>query len=151
MTFCLRQGKINMSSHITHTRSSNIHPIAHILDTCALILGSCALFSLSQLHHVMASHPSPGDSHQNTRGKNSRVKLNQLHMHQGSQLFPVFHALLRSLNSYYSVAQGHFTPSIQPNLRLPHTHPPITPAINTLLAIQYSSIFSTCPNHLNTL
>ena len=44
-----------------------------------------------------------------------------------------------------------FTPSIQPNLGLPHTRPPLTSAINILLAIQYSSILSTCPNHLNTL
>ena len=44
-----------------------------------------------------------------------------------------------------------FTPSIQPNLGLPHTRPPLTSAINTLLAIRYSSILSTCLNHLNTL
>ena len=45
-----------------------------------------------------------------------------------------------------------FTPSIQPNLGLPGTRPPLTSAINTLLAaIQYSSILSTCPNYLNTL
>ena len=44
-----------------------------------------------------------------------------------------------------------FTPSIQPNLRLPRTRPPLTSAINTLLAIRYSSILSICPNHLNTL
>ena len=42
------------------------------------------------------------------------------------------------------------TPSIQPNLGLPCTRPPLTSAINTLLAIRYSSILSRCPNHLNT-
>ena len=41
--------------------------------------------------------------------------------------------------------------SIQANLGLPRTRPPITSAINTLLAIRYSSIISTCPNDLNTL
>ena len=44
-----------------------------------------------------------------------------------------------------------FTPSIQPNLGLPLTHPLLTSAISTLLAIRYSSILSTCRNHLNTL
>ena len=44
-----------------------------------------------------------------------------------------------------------FTPSIQPNLGLPPTRSPLISAINTLLAIRYSSILSTCPNHLNTL
>ena len=44
-----------------------------------------------------------------------------------------------------------FTPSIQPNLGLPHCHPPLNSAINILLTIWYSSILSTCPNHLDTL
>ena len=44
-----------------------------------------------------------------------------------------------------------FTPFIQPNLSLPCIRPPFTSAINTVLAIGYSSILSTCRNHLNTL
>ena len=44
-----------------------------------------------------------------------------------------------------------FTPSIQPNLGLPRTRPSLTSEINTVLAIRYSSILSTCPNHLYTL
>ena len=44
-----------------------------------------------------------------------------------------------------------FTPSIQSNLGLPRTRPPLTLAINTLLSIRQSSILSTCQNHLNTL
>ena len=43
-----------------------------------------------------------------------------------------------------------FTPSIQPNLGLPRTSPPLTTAIITILAIRCSFILSTCPNHLNT-
>ena len=47
----------------------NIHPLAHILDICTLIFSSCDLFyGLSQPHHVTASHPSPGDTHQNKEG-----------------------------------------------------------------------------------
>ena len=37
MTFSLHQGEIVVPSQITHTESSNIHPLAHILHTCALI------------------------------------------------------------------------------------------------------------------
>ena len=44
-----------------------------------------------------------------------------------------------------------FTPSIQPTLGLPRISPPLTSAINTLLAIRYSSILYIWPNHLNTL
>ena len=43
-----------------------------------------------------------------------------------------------------------FTP-IQPNLCVPSTRPPLSSYINNLLAIRYSPILSTCPNHLNTL
>ena len=46
MTFSLRQGGVVMSSEITHAQSSNIHSLAHILDTCALIFSSCALFKV---------------------------------------------------------------------------------------------------------
>ena len=46
------------------------------------------------------------------------------------------------------------TPSIQADLGLPRTRNPLTSAINTLLAIRYSSIYSilsTWRNHLNNL
>ena len=57
-----------MSGRITHT-SSNIHLFAHIFESCTLIFSICALYSLSQPHHVTASHPSPGDNHQSTGGR----------------------------------------------------------------------------------
>ena len=60
------------------------------------------------MHHVTASHPSPGDNNQSTGpSKNGRVKLIQLHtcMYQGSPLFPIFRALSRSLHPHSSVAQ----------------------------------------------
>ena len=64
-----------------------------------------------------------------------------------------------ALHSFRSFAQpppsflskATSTPSIQPNLGLHHTSPTLTSAINTLMAIRYSSVLSTCPNHLNTL
>ena len=46
MTFSLHQGGVVMSSQITDTQSSIIHPLAHILDICALVFSSCALFTV---------------------------------------------------------------------------------------------------------
>ena len=62
MTFPpLRRGV--MLSQITLTQSANTGPLAYITGTCSLNFSSCALFTvnLPQLHHVTASHPSPGD------------------------------------------------------------------------------------------
>ena len=36
----------HVKSDKTHTQSSNIHHLAHILDICALIFSSCALFTV---------------------------------------------------------------------------------------------------------
>ena len=131
-----------------------IHPLA--LHNRALIFSNCDLFSLSQPHHVMAFLPSPYDNHQSMGGqserwvpsKNGRAKLIQLHMYQGSPRFPVFRAAYKVIPR---LPNATFTPSIQANLGLPRTNPPLTSAINTFLAIRYSSILSTCPNHLNPL
>ena len=58
MTFSLHQGGLVMSNQITHTQSSNIHPLALTLDTCALIFIKLRPFySLSQPPHVTASTP----------------------------------------------------------------------------------------------
>ena len=91
-----------MSSQITHTHTIiNIHLLAHILDSCALIFSSCSLFAAypnrinqyklysertitekeirqrnrgkRQVHHVTASRPSPGDNYQSTGGKSKRT------------------------------------------------------------------------------
>ena len=74
MTFSLHQGGVVMSNQITHTQSSNIHLLAHILATCYLIFSSCEPFYSSQPHHVTASHPSPGDNHQSTGGPSERTQ-----------------------------------------------------------------------------
>ena len=59
-----------MSSQVTHKQSSNKHPLAYILGTCALIFSSWGIFTvLSQPPHGTASHPSPGDNHQSTGGR----------------------------------------------------------------------------------
>ena len=81
---------------------------------------------------------------------------------------PRLQHLSRNLHRHPSAAQGHlhgiysrppsrhlfkatFTASIQPKLDVPGPRKPLTSAINILLAIRYSSILSTFPNHLNTL
>ena len=72
-------------------------------------------------------------------------------MHQDSPLLPIF-AYCRVASTVICLPpKATFTPSIQPNLRLPRTRPPLTSAFNILLAIRYPSILSTCPNHLNTI
>ena len=69
----------------------------------------------------------------------------------------------RALHSFRSFTHWHaastvipplpkatFSPSMQPNLGLPRIRPPLTSAINALLAIRYWFILSTFQNHLNT-
>ena len=121
-----------MSSHITPTQSSNSHPLAHIPGTCDFI---------SYPLQVMNTGPC----------KSGCIKLNHLHMNNGSPLLPIFFDCCSASTVIPLLSMASFTPSIHPNLQLPHTRPPLTSAIITILAIQYSSIRSTCPNHLNTL
>ena len=130
MTFSLHQtrGSHVRSDNITHIQSSNIHSIAHILDTCPLIFSSCALLTVS------ASRPCPGTNHQSMGGrsertpgqaKNGLVKLIQLHI------------CTRALRSFLSLAhcraastvipllpKATFTPSIHPALPRSTSHPP---------------------------
>ena len=70
-------------------------------------------------------------------------------MRQVNPLLLVLSALSRSLHRHPSASQGHLY-TIQPNLGLPRTRPPLTSTINTLLVIRYSSILSKCSNHFNT-
>ena len=60
MTFSLHQGGVIMSSQITNTRTHTIikNPIAHILDSWALIFSSCAVFTVYP-NHIKYRHPSP--------------------------------------------------------------------------------------------
>ena len=75
------------------------------------------------------------------------MKLNHLHIHQLG--CPLLHSFCRAASIVIPLLpEVTFTPIIQPNLC---SHTPLTTSINTLLAILYSSILSTCTNHLNTL
>ena len=162
MTFSLHQGRVVMSSQITHTQSPNIHPLAHIHDTQALIFSSCTPFySLSLPHHITASLPSPDINHQSTGGRSERTQCQakwprEIHSVTYAPGLSIFFLMFLVQCCAAStviplLSKATFTPSIQPNLGLPCTHPSLTSAINTLLDIRYLSILSTCPNHLNTL
>ena len=67
MTFSLHQGWVAMSSQITHT-IINIHPLAHILDICAIIFSSCTLLTFIP----MSSYNSAGDNHQSMGGRSGK-------------------------------------------------------------------------------
>ena len=75
-------------------------------------------YSLSQPHHVMASHPSPGDNHW-WRETHSVTKVLGL-----STLFNLLCIVGQPPLSFLCCprAKATFMPSIQPNLSLPHTH-----------------------------
>ena len=69
MTFTLHQDGAVMLSQITRIQRSNIHPLAHICDSGALVFISCAFLTIDpKPHHVTASYPSPGDNQQTTEG-----------------------------------------------------------------------------------
>ena len=150
-----------MSSQIKHTHSHQDTALSPYTWHLSLDFQQlCPFYSLSQPHHVTASLPSPCDNHQSTGGRSERTQ-GQAKM---AALNSFSYICTRALHAFRSLAhcraastvipllpKATFTPSIQPNPRLPLTRPPLTSAINTLLAIRYSSILSTCPNHLNTL
>ena len=150
MIFSLHQEGVVMSSPITHAQSPTIHLLAHTLGFCAFtsvvapfsqFISTPSCNGIPPLSRCISPQSTGGRSEgtQELR-KNGRVKLN--------------HVLrTRALHSFLSLARrcvtstvipllpkATFTPSIQPNLGLPRTHPPITSAIITLLANQLSSI-----------
>ena len=159
MTFSLHQGEVVMSSQITPTiiqYTPRSHAYIRHLHHDFQELHAC--YNLSQPHRVTAFHTSAGNNPsehrrvvQRTQGQAEMAQLNyHLHMHQGSPL--LFFHVASTITPL--LPKTIIMPSIQSKLCLPCTHPPITSAINTLLAIlysQYSSILSTCPNNLNTL
>ena len=149
-----------MPSQITHTQSFNIHHLAHILDTYALIFSSCAIFTVYP-NRIMLLHPTPLQVI-TTRTREGSPKDHRANQNWQRETQSVTYVCTRALHSFLSSAhcraaytvipllppKATFTPSIQPNLGLPRIRPQLTSAINTLLAIRYSSIFSTCPDHL---
>ena len=158
MTFYLHQRRVVMSSPITHAQSPTMHPLVQILGCCAFtsVVGPFSQFiptpscnGIPPLSRCI-SPQSTGRQSEGTQepSKNGRVKLNNLHVHQGSPLVPISCAASTIIPL---LPKATFTPSIQSNLDLPHIRPPLTSAAITLLAKWLSSILSTYPNHLNTV
>ena len=119
-----------MSIQITLTQSST-HTLPNPY-TRHLLLDFQSLrpyYSLPQLHHVTATHPSPGDNPQEcgravrkNAGPIKNVKLNHLLMHQGSPLLPIFRAQ-HNLYRNPSAAQGHLH-AIHPTWHWSTMYPP---------------------------
>ena len=126
-----------------------LHPVSHILDTCTLIFSSCALFTV-HCNRMILRHPTPphvitarareGGPKKHREKEKWPCETHQLHMRMGS----LAHCRVAS-TVIPLMLKATFTLSIQPNLGLPRTRASLTSAINTLLAIRYSSILSICP------
>ena len=150
----------HFKSDNTHTMI-NTHPLAHIRDTRDLIFSSCAPFTVYP-NPIMPRHYAPlqviitraregGPKEKSAKQKMARWNSFSYICTRALHSFRSF-ALCRATSTVIPLLpKATFIPSIQPNLGLPGTRPSLTSAINTLLAMRYSSILSTCPNHLNTL
>ena len=94
MKFFLHEGGVVMSSQITHVQSFNIQALAHTLGSCALFHSLSQLLSWNGIPLLsrFINPQSAGGRSERTQepGKNCRVKLNHLPMHQGSPLIPIF-------------------------------------------------------------
>ena len=90
----------------------------------------------------MISHQSAAGRSETRResSKNGRVALDHLYMHLDSPLFPSFHCRAGS-TVIPLLPKANFMPSIQPNLGLPRTSPPLTSANYTFLTMR-SYLFS---------
>ena len=148
-----------MSSQIEHTHLSNIYPLAHILGNCPLIFSSCDFLQFNLTAScITVLNPSSGDR-LSERGravrKNTGTNQKRPHKTQSSSCAPG-----PSNPSFPSFADCraastaiHLLPSIRlPCSRISVYHPHATYFCHPhFLAVRYSSILSTCPNHLNTL
>ena len=114
---------------ITHTQSSNIHSLAHILDTCALIFSSCALFTgrrtvLAIFMRRFSPSTKEGSSCQVTHIHRSQPHLPLAHLRGACALSSVvtpFHNFSQphpKLRKFYtpSCASGLATPSYPPRI-----------------------------------
>ena len=156
MTFSLHQGGVVMSSQITHTQSSKIHPLAHTYLTPApwfsVVVPFLQFIPTASRNGIL---PSPGNNHQSTGGRSERT--------QGQAKMVPWNSFsyicTRALYSFQSLAhccaastvipllpKATITPSIQPNLGLPRARPPLTSAMNTLLAYGAHPFFPRAQN-----
>ena len=150
-----------MSSHIKHAQRSNIHPVEHKLGTCSSIFSSFTVFTVypnrlmyrdSTSLQVISCQSAGGRSERTQESsKNGRVNSMRYICTRALHFFLSFAHCLSGSRVIPLQPKATFTRSAQPTLGRPRNCPPLTSAINNLLAIRYLSILTTCPNHLNTL
>ena len=107
----------------------------------------------------MASHPSQVITTRAWEGGLHAHRTKQKWLHEthsvtyapGLSTLPHFHALSCSLNHHSSVVQWYLHTILPAQPQFTSYTPSTYFHHQRLLAIQFSSILSTCPNHLNTL
>ena len=136
----------HVKSGKTHTHSHQDTPLSPYTSQLSLDVQQLRPFySLSQPHHVTASLSSPCENHQSMGGRSERTQCQAKMVALNSFSYICTRALHAFRSSAHCRAastiipllpNATFTPSIQHNLGLPRTRPPLTSAINTLLAIR---------------
>ena len=98
----MHQGGVVMSSQITHHQHT---PLAHILDICALIFGSCALFTVypTPIQVITTGAREGGPKEHKAKQKWERETHSVTYVPGLSTLSD----LSRRVHRHSSVAQGH--------------------------------------------
>ena len=135
----------------THTQSSTYSTQPIYLTQFSLAAPFLRFVETASCNGI---NPSAGDNHQSTGGWSKRqgkakISFNYICTSPPHAFWSFAHCRAAS-TVIPLMTKATFTPSIRPNLGLPRAHPPLTSAINSLQAKRYSSILSSCPNHLNT-
>ena len=124
--FLPHQGGVVMSSQITHT-IINIHPLVHILNICALIFSSCALFTV---------YPTPlqwWDAEEHRAKQKWQRETHSVTYVPGLSTLSDLAQLPSSFLCYPRTPSLHSSRLTSVSLVSP---PPLTSAINTLLAMR---------------
>ena len=129
--------KLVMSSQITLTQSSNTHLLAHIPGTCALIYPNRIIQWYPNPLHVII-HQSAGGLSKKMQGLAKMAPKSSTYEPGLSTPSYLSRIVGQPPPSCLCCPRTIFTPSIQPNLCLPSTRPPLSSTINTLLAIPYT-------------
>ena len=99
-----------MSSPTTLAQSPTIHPLAHILGSCAFTSVVAPFLQFIPTPSCNGIPPLSRCNKSPERGRAVRrnpAKYNHLHTHQGSPLVSISRASSRSLHRHPPVAQGH--------------------------------------------
>ena len=89
-----------------HMHNHQTFGYQHKYQAPVLDISSCTLLTVSQPHHVPASHPSPGDNNHSAVRKNTGTKQKWLHETQSSTYVPGL-----STPSNLSRIESQFPPS----------------------------------------